>query len=237
MKVNIVCWNLKDKINLSDISSVFKDMSNENEEMYFLKFEDKSLKIIMSNGNNEDFEQKCLNLEHDKNLIIMIKELNFTNIDLIKKLLLVKSCNVIVGKNNIDNEEINKSIIIAPQLYYEEKGFDFKAFLLTLNRFYENDKLNLDEVINKNIIVGSKDNDDNIGEIPLFLLKKFNYMNIENYRELNLYMFIRKEFNYLDLTYIEDPLQEYLPYGCMLNITQTIMDKFNKKIYFSLIAK
>lgn len=78
------------------------------------------------------------------------------------------------------------------------------------------------------------------GEFPISciviqILKRINLL--ENSSRCYLKLLLGKELNIEEISYLEDPLLEYLSEGVELQITQEVNDKIKDKIYFSLIGE
>lgn len=236
MDMNIICWNLKDRLNLNSIKGSFKEIS-EKEEIYYLRMEKKRVEVIVSNSN--DFEEGYISKKNNNKLsVIIVDEITMDNLKMIKESIECNNSLVMCGKISLDNNEevLNlRKIVKVPQLYYDTDEIDIMEIILITCSIYVDEEFSIDEISGSQIIFGSKDLDSPLGEVPLYILKKFNYL--KSLIDLNLTLYIREEMSIENLTYIEDPLREYIEYDSVLKIKQNINKEIREKIYFSLIAK
>ena len=154
---------------------------------------------------------------------------------LIAKLRSSYNITVAIGEVNITNknikEEFNKlnNVIIINKLK-KENTIDLKLLSLMLNNKEIICNLNLNK--RNNIIL--IDSGESIGKIVLSVLEQFKY--IQNSKEYNLYLYSKEEVGIQELTYLEDPIREYIYNDAILKVNTAVNDNINDKKYFLIVT-
>ena len=78
------------------------------------------------------------------------------------------------------------------------------------------------------------DSSESIGKIVLSILEQFNY--IENSKEYNLYLYSKEEVGIQELTYLEDPIKEYIYNDAILRVNTVVNGNINDKNYFLVVT-
>ena len=77
------------------------------------------------------------------------------------------------------------------------------------------------------------DSNESIGKIVLSILDQFNY--IENSKEFDLYLYSKEQVGIKELTYLEDPIKEYIHNDAILRVNTVINENINDKNYFLVV--
>ncbi|MBE6049964.1 MAG: hypothetical protein E7214_04685 [Clostridium sp.] len=146
---------------------------------------------------------------------------------------------------NIHEEDV---IIIPIEDKLDETFSEFKGKVYNLYNVEDDFVFKVDDIIillsalekvkNRKILcnmIGIGCGEFPISSIVIQILKRINL--IENSRKCSLKLLVGKELNIDEISYLEDPLKEYLGEGLELLITQEINNKIKGKIYFSLIGE
>jgi len=236
MKLNILFWNIRDKIMINHEDNKIFYTLNDKEESFYYVLNDEKIKAVFTECKSNEFVENYLKGLCNKRecTVIVTNEINKNNISVVKKACEFKNIIIISGRCYGVNKEEFKNVIYIPQLYYEKNTIDIYTFLYTMknmyNRFIKDNNLK-----SSSIILGCEKEEGILGNIPLYILKHFGYVCNCSQFILNIYGL--RELGAGQLIYIEDPLKEYMKDNSKLTIEQTYEYGGNNKIYFSLIAK
>ncbi|MDO5518720.1 MAG: hypothetical protein Q4F66_14285 [Clostridium sp.] len=236
MKLNILFWNIRDKIILNERDNKLFDIVDNTEESFYCVLNHEKIKAVFTECSSNEFINNHLKGLYNRHecTVIVLKEINHDNISVVREASKFKNIIIISGKCDSGKKEEFKNLIYVPQLYYEESAIDVYTFLYTIRNIY-------DEVLGDNslkttsIILGCEKEEGILGSIPLYILKHFNYVSECNEFILNIHGL--KELGTGQLIYIEDPLKEYMNDNSKLTIEQEYDCSGDNKIYFSLIAR
>lgn len=246
MKFRVICWGTEDRIVFNNTQGRLKNICDNNvpykqEQTFYYQLEDNKAKVITTNINKVNFYNKYLNTSTYNNVdSIIISEINNNNLAIIKEANKKNKYLIIVGKVNLSkdiidsNNEVLNKVICIPQLSDEKEKLEIKAILFMILDIYNNELFNMNTFLGVYVIIGCEKGRNILGKIPLFILKRFNY--ICKMKKFTLNLHIDKELDLQELTYIEDPLIEYMNEDSMLIIKQSISNNKNEKMYFSIIA-
>ena len=232
MKIKIICLEDEKNIKFNNISSKFEilgDNSFKKRAKYY-KVE-KNIVEIYYLTEKEDINKYNLNSNSDI-ILVLAKSLNEKNIEIIKEIRSNYNIIVAIGEVNIANkkikEEFNKlnNVIIINKLK-KENIIDLNLLLIILN----NKKMFLNLNKQKNTIL--IDSNESIGKIVLSILDQFNY--IENSKEFDLYLYSKEQVGIKELTYLEDPIKEYIHNDAILRVNTVINENINDKNYFLVV--
>ena len=233
MNIKIICLN-EDKIEFEFSDGAFEyieslDIKNKNINKFY-KVEKDIIKI--ENCTLLNLEKIIFNNARLKNslLMVMIREINESNINIISTLSKINNSILIMGKENLFNEDskkefnLIKNIVILNKLI-EDKKINLKLlmFMLSNNEILSSIKLNQSK---KYIIIENK---KNIGQIVLSLLKQFKY--IQYNKEYICYLYSREEINLEQISYLEDPIREYIENDDILTMVNLNSEKINYDEY------
>lgn len=237
MKLNILFWNTRDKIILDEGDNKFYDvLDNNKEDGFYYVLNHEKIKAVFTECNSDDFiinHLKGLCNRHES-AVIILKEINNDNISAVTEASKYKNIIIISGRCDLKEKEEFKNVIYIPQLYYEESAIDVYTFLYTIRNIYD-EFISYNSSKSASIILGCEKEEGILGNIPLYILKHFNYVSECDEFKLNIYGL--KELGIGQRIYIEDPLKEYMNDNSKLTIEQGYECSGNNKIYFSLIAR
>lgn len=196
---------------------------------YYQKLENEIVEIVCCTDRGK-LREFTLTNNNDK-CIFVIKEINESNINLIKDLY---ADNIILAVGKIElkdkpskkNCEFLNDICYLPQLVDDNDSINLNFFILSLKRksITENNKL-------KYILMGEE---KAYGNIPIFILKRFE--RIQNLNKFYLKIYGNCEMNMAEVSYIEDCMREYINDDSVFRIDQ-IKNNESDKIYFVLFAE
>lgn len=200
----------------------------------YFKLDKYNIEIIIMNLNNYKTIQN-LNLYNEK-CIIIIKRLNDINLELIKKIYDLTNPIIL----DIDGSLINKSsediltnlnnVIALRKDSFTKKNECYNMVLISIFDNYDFIKKQLNLPI---IICGYQSRREELGKISLNILK-----SCEDIHKWNKFVFnlnLRYKLNLQELTYIKDPLNEYINDKAEIIIKQITNNVLDEKIYYSLI--
>ena len=202
-------------------------MENSICKKYYKKFENEIIEIICCNDLNQVSKMLLNNMFRS---ILVIKEINNTNIGLIQ-MLYEKDVILAVGMVNCGVScEVLNNIIYFPQLSDDNEIIDLDAFIFTINNKLFNIKNR-----GKYILFGKEKQENACGSIPIFILKRF--AAIQNLKDFRLELHNKRDININDLSYIEDCIREYINDGSVLKINQVKNSYDKDNTYFFLCAQ
>lgn len=236
MKLNILFWNARDRVIFNEEDTRIYNLLNRKDESFYFLSNHEKIKAIFIECSNEDFCNNYLNglYKEYERTVIVLKEINDNNISAVVEAKKLKNILIVSGKCSLNQKSNLKNVVYIPQLYYEESPIEIHTFIHTVTGIY-------DELIINNdskgvfIILGCEKEEGILGNIPLYILKHFNYVSECNEFLLSIYGL--KELGAGQLIYIEDPLKEYMKENSKLIIEQIDNYVGNNKVYFSLIAR
>ena len=189
----------------------------------YYKMENKSIKVI-SLTDIAFLKYKC-NIER---IIILIDEINELNEEVIYEFSYNKEIIVITGKYN-GNKLLNNVIIMDDIIKHTNIDLELLLFFLA-----KDDIFRFIRKINGMIIVGKSNEDNIVSNIVISILKQLN--SIEKCKSIEVYIYGEKELSLKVLSYIEDPIKEYL-YNSKLIIKQIKSVNANNFINYLLICQ
>lgn len=189
----------------------------------YYKMENKSIKVISLTGI-AFLKYKC-NIER---IIILIDEINELNEEVIYEFSYNKEIIVITGKYN-GNKLLNNVIIMDDIIKHTNIDLELLLFFLA-----KDDIFRFIRKINGMIIVGKSNEDNIVSNIVISILKQLN--SIEKCKSIEVYIYGEKELSLKVLSYIEDPIKEYL-YNSKLIIKQIKSVNANNFINYLLICQ
>lgn len=235
MKIKIICLEEENKIKFDNNLSKFEMLDNKNFKIR-AKYYNVEKNIVEVYYLIEESEiDKCNLSRNSDKILVIVKSLNENNMKLITKLRSNYDITVVIGEVNITNknikEEFNKlnNVIIINKLK-KENTIDLKLLSLMLNDKEIICNLNLNKK-NNIILINS---DESIGKIVLSVLEQFKY--IQNSKEYNLYLYSKEEVGIQELTYLEDPIREYIYNDAILKVNTAVNDNINDKKYFLIVT-
>ena len=235
MKIKIISLEDEKAIRFDNISSKLEVLDNNNfkNKVKYYKVE-KNIVEVYYLKEKEDINNYNLNSNSDR-ILVLVKSLNEKNIEIIKKIESNYNIIVAIGEVNILNEKIKEefnklnNVIIINKLK-KENTIDLKLLVIMLKNKEILYSLNLNK--QKNTIL--LDSSESIGKIVLSILEQFNY--IENSKEYNLYLYSKEEVGIQELTYLEDPIKEYIYNDAILRVNTVVNENINDKNYFLVVT-
>ena len=235
MKIKIISLEDEKAIRFDNISSKLEVLDNNNfkNKVKYYKVE-KNIVEVYYLTEKEDINNYNLNSNSDR-ILVLVKSLNEKNIEIIKKIESNYNIIVAIGEVNILNEKIKEefnklnNVIIINKLK-KENTIDLKLLVIMLKNKEILYSLNLNK--QKNTIL--LDSSESIGKIGLSILEQFNY--IENSKEYNLYLYSKEEVGIQELTYLEDPIKEYIYNDAILRVNTVVNENINDKNYFLVVT-
>lgn len=235
MKIKIISLEDEKAIRFDNISSKLEVLDNNNfkNKVKYYKVE-KNIVEVYYLTEKEDINNYNLNSNSDR-ILVLVKSLNEKNIEIIKKIESNYNIIVAIGEVNILNEKIKEefnklnNVIIINKLK-KENTIDLKLLVIMLKNKEILYSLNLNK--QKNTIL--LDSSESIGKIVLSILEQFNY--IENSKEYNLYLYSKEEVGIQELTYLEDPIKEYIYNDAILRVNTVVNENINDKNYFLVVT-
>lgn len=236
MNLNILFWNTRDKIILNEGGNkIFNVLDSKEESFYFILNGEKIKATFTECSSNELINKHLKGLcKKSEYKVIILKEINEDNISNICEISKLNNILIIAGVCNFEKKDDFRNVVYVPQLYYETNPIDIYSFLYTVKDIYEEYMGNHNSKVTS-IILGCEKEEGILGNIPLYILKHFNYVSKCDNFLLNIYGV--KELGMGELIYIEDPLKEYMSYNSKLTIEQICSCINDNKIFFSLIAR
>lgn len=235
MNIKIICWKVKNKLILDEGMELLNESKGLERKIYYQFHKDKVEVSIFESNNFYEINSEKLISKNSK-LIILLEEIDDYILSNINEIFKDNYYMILVGKDSISIESnINffQEIMYLPQLLGDDKISMYSLLLMIIKKL--NNEGGLLKDINKcHIIIGCEDSSKICGNIPLFILKRFN--SFQRLKSFYLDLYVKEELDLQDLSYIEDSLIDYITYGGMLKVTQSINSK-NNKAYFHLIAK
>lgn len=233
MKIKIISLEDEKAIRFDNISSKLEVLDNNNfkNKVKYYKVE-KNIVEVYYLTEKEDINNYNLNSNLDR-ILVLVKSLNEKNIEIIKKIESNYNIIVAIGEVNIANEKIKEefnklnNVIIINKLK-KESTIDLNLLAIVLNN--KEMFLNLNKQKNTILI----DSNESIGKIVLSILEQFNY--IENSKEYNLYLYSKEEVGIQELTYLEDPIKEYIYNDAILRVNTVVNENINDKNYFLVVT-
>ncbi|SHK36665.1 hypothetical protein SAMN02745163_03685 [Clostridium cavendishii DSM 21758] len=206
------------------------------------------LKQLFYKSNNEIIELNCINekdflqytranLINNERFLIVLHEINDENINILNDIYkLKKNLIIVVGEVKIDISKYNfKSVNLFPQIALKNiESIDIESVLFMITLFNEKE-INDDIKVKRTMLIGRKRGTNAIGEIVLEVLRNFKEFQYSS--NINMYLYSNKSFNVNEITYIEDPLKEYMMKDCKLNIKQIENSRLNDEIIFSILGE
>ena len=234
MKIKIISLEDEKAIRFDNISSKLEVLDNNNfkNKVKYYKVE-KNIVEVYYLTEKEDINNYNLNSNSDR-ILVLVKSLNEKNIEIIKKIESNYNIIVAIGEVNILNEKIKEefnklnNVIIINKLK-KENTIDLKLLVIMLKNKEILYSLNLNK--QKNTIL--LDSSESIGKIVLSILEQFNY--IENSKAYNLYLYSKEEVGIQELTYLEDPIKEYIYNDAILRVNTVVNENINDKNYFLVV--
>ena len=235
MKIKIISLEDEKAIRFDNISSKLEVLDNNNfkNKVKYYKVE-KNIVEVYYLTEKEYINNYNLNSNSDR-ILVLVKSLNEKNIEIIKKIESNYNIIVAIGEVNILNEKIKEefnklnNVIIINKLK-KENTIDLKLLVIMLKNKEILYSLNLNK--QKNTIL--LDSSESIGKIVLSILEQFNY--IENSKEYNLYLYSKEEVGIQELTYLEDPIKEYIYNDAILRVNTVVNENINDKNYFLVVT-
>lgn len=235
MKIKIISLEDEKAIRFDNISSKLEVLDNNNfkNKVKYYKVE-KNIVEVYYLTEKEDINNYNLNSNSDR-ILVLVKSLNEKNIEIIKEIRSNYNIIVAIGEVNILNEKIKEefnklnNVIIINKLK-KENTIDLKLLVIMLKNKEILYSLNLNK--QKNTIL--LDSSESIGKIVLSILEQFNY--IENSKEYNLYLYSKEEVGIQELTYLEDPIKEYIYNDAILRVNTVVNENINDKNYFLVVT-
>jgi hypothetical protein len=229
----IIFDNLRDGVQFINNS----DLKNEILNRKCYKIGNDRIEIIKLNSEINNIASFEFINYNEGRVLLVLSEINDDNI--LKLNELFKNKNVIIlairKKISLDiyklNLEIISKLIILKQSYFNNK-IDVEFILLPLLNNYDKNKL-IGNAKERYLILGWEDGENALGKIVLNVLKSCN--DIHRYENLALNLYPNKEFDLQELTYIEDPLREYMEEDAKLIIKQITNNNMDGKVYFSML--
>lgn len=227
MDIKIISFLEEERIVFNNSKVNFKCLEQGGIKHYY-KIDNSKIEIIYLDKSKVDYIEEIfnyLNIKPTIKNIILLEDNAF--IDKYIKNKLIKNNCIIISKDKMQEYFIlNEKIKI---LGLEKYGvIDISLILFGLLKNEE-----LDFSLNIDTIILGREKDNLIGNLVLSILKRLSYIN--KAKELNLFLYLRNEFNLQDLTFIEDPLKEYINNKVCLNIKQRNSEIIDNELYFSLI--
>lgn len=242
MRYKLICCGVENEIILDNLREGVQCINNSNLKNEILdkkcyRIGNDKIEIIKLNSEiNNIHSFEFINYNEDR-VLLVLNEINEDNI--IKLNELFKNKNVIIlairKKLSLDiyklNLEIISKLIILKQSDFNNK-IDVESILLPLLNSYDKNKF-IDNAKERYLILGCEYGENALGKIVLNVLKSCN--DIHRYENLDLNLCSNKEFNLQELTYIEDPLIEYMEEDAKLIIKQITNNDRDDKVYFSML--
>ena len=226
MKIKIICLEEENKIKFDNNLSKFEMLDNKNFKIRAKYYNvEKSIVEVYYLIEESEIDKCNLNKNSDK-ILVLVKSLNENNMKLIAKLRSSYNITVAIGEVNITNKNIKEEF----NKLKKENTIDLKLLSLMLNDKEIICNLNLNKK-NNIILINS---DESIGKIVLSVLEQFKY--IQNSKEYNLYLYSKEEVGIQELTYLEDPIREYIYNDAILKVNTAVNDNINDKKYFLIVT-
>lgn len=228
MNIGVVCLdNIEFYQRNWGISSV-DEKNNVISKLY--RINDNKINVIYLNLKSNNLRGFKLDSIIKKNnvILIIIREMNEKNIEIVNCLISETKGILIIGKDN-RCEKLDELSILNNSIYFSNLIYDKKINLELLIEVIC--KL---EILSKlkqskskiNIIIEKK---NTIGELALAVLEKFK--EIQNNRVFDIYVFSRNEISLSELIYLEDPIREYIENEDILTIHNFRSEKINENEY------
>lgn len=228
MNIGVVCLdNIEFYQRNWGISSV-DEKNNVISKLY--RINDNKVNVIYLNLKSNNLRGFKLDSIIKKNnvILIIIREMNEKNIEIVNCLISETKGILIIGKDN-RCEKLDELSILNNSIYFSNLIYDKKINLELLIEVIC--KL---EILSKlkqskskiNIIIERK---NTIGELALAVLEKFK--EIQNNRVFDIYVFSRNEISLSELIYLEDPIREYIENEDILTIHNFRSEKINENEY------
>lgn len=228
MNIGVVCLdNIEFYQRNWGISSV-DEKNNVISKLY--RINDNKVNVIYLNLKSNNLRGFKLDSIIKKNnvILIIIREMNEKNIEIVNCLISETKGILIIGKDN-RCEKLDELSILNNSIYFSNLIYDKKINLELLIEVIC--KL---EILSKlkqskskiNIIIEKK---NTIGELALAVLEKFK--EIQNNRVFDIYVFSRNEISLSELIYLEDPIREYIENEDILTIHNFRSEKINENEY------
>lgn len=228
MNIGVVCLdNIEFYQRNWGISSV-DEKNNVISKLY--RINDNKVNVIYLNLKSNNLRGFKLDSIIKKNnvILIIIREMNEKNIEIVNCLISETKGTLIIGKDN-RCEKLDELSILNNSIYFSNLIYDKKINLELLIEVIC--KL---EILSKlkqskskiNIIIERK---NTIGELALAVLEKFK--EIQNNRVFDIYVFSRNEISLSELIYLEDPIREYIENEDILTIHNFRSEKINENEY------
>lgn len=240
MKIKVLYLGLEEKVTLDNVKGCFLQNLSE----------DRRLENVKSFYRVNDYIFEYINLVKDEvnisNIInrynnkdvLILNKLNRKVLDVLRAFYNTDINPIIISgdKNIVNNlEDLNiylNKIIYLPQLSCDNSEvIDMNLIFMII----ANNELGLRDIIGTSLIIGYGKNKNASGEIALSILKEFGH--IQKNKEFYLNIYCREELDLQELTYIEDPIREYMIENSQIVIRQLINNTLGKTVYFSLSAK
>ena len=236
MKLNILFWNTRDKIILNEGDNKIFNVLDSKEESFYFILNNEKIKTVFTECSSNELINKHLKglLKKGECTVIVLKEIDEDNISVISEISKLNNILIIAGACELEEKNDFRNVVYVPQLYYETNPIDIYSFLYTVKDIYEEYIGNHTSKVTS-IILGCEKEEGILGNIPLYILKHFNYVSKCN--DFILIIYGLEELAMGQLIYIEDPLKEYMNDNSKLTIEQMCNCSNNNKIFFSLIAR
>ncbi|WP_195987197.1 hypothetical protein [Clostridium sp. D53t1_180928_C8] len=232
MKIKIVCLDKSIKFESENSLLINIKSNNESSERQVYKIGKNILESIYIDYK----DYKKIMFKSDI-IIILVNDINDKNIDKINDLKGEANCIIAIGRNNIQDEVIKEEFEKANNVIKINQLIMGERINLNLLMFIVENKDILKYIkLNKNSINVIFEKRNSIGEITIELLKQFGEIQYD--KEYKFYLYSREEISLLELTYLEDPIREYISNDSKLlinNLVSEIID--DKSLYFISISK
>ena len=234
MKNKLICGDKYDNIVQNNLKYSMEYITSYNAKKNkctkkYYKLGKNKIEVIMINMEEDNISQIDFNNE-DKELLIL-NEINDNNIQIISKLSKNRELIVLALKNNLSNKnnlnsDVLKKVII---LNVEKSKININLILdfILENDFIENNK-------EQYLILGCEE-ENPLGNIPINILKKCK--DIYKYKKLTINLYLSKEYNLQELSYIKDPITEYMDNDSNLIIKQIRKKDIDNKVHFTVLIE
>lgn len=165
-----------------------------------------------------------------KRTVILVKKINETNEELLLNFIDNNRIEVLTEDYNCSEKKLKYVNILRDIENSLIIDFEVLLFFLAINDIFKSIPWNKGE---NTIIIGKAKEENIVAKVVMSTLKEIKHIDNSEMIELDLYG--DYELSLKELTYIEDPLKEYLNYN-KLRIIQRKSTHTNNYIYFMLIC-
>ncbi|MBD7912177.1 MULTISPECIES: M3 family metallopeptidase [Clostridium] len=204
---------------------------NSSVRKIYHKIHDNKFEILFINEKNRKHIKNYKNT--NEFLIILVDKLNSETFSFIKDINNSNNVMIFVGENEKYEDYKFENIAYFKQLS-DKEDLQLMPLLFMLTEYCAKSRLR-EELYGASIIVGYGNGENPTSDIILKILKRFSSIQTHKIHCLNLLS--GKKLNIEEISYVEDPLKEYLDYKSRLIIKQLTNKDFKEKIFFSFISK